>query len=563
MSKWKGSLISSAATNPSGTAYIGRADGKWSVQDQVQAKQANLWAKSINKPSVPTIGTATAGNSNASIVFTPSSDIGATGSLTYTATSSPGNLTGTSSSSPVIVNGLTNGTQYTFKLLATNSAGLISDASSDSNSTGVTYPDAPTIGTPIAGNGNVSVAFTAPSYTGGLPILNYTATSNPGGITGTGANSPILVSGLNTSTFYTFTVTATNAYGTSVPSTASDSVRPGIPPGSLFTAIDSTSPPFIAYHWRDYGPENNVSNPSILPAGTGTTVGTNKTGDIVAVGSSGVSYANFFSAYTYNGQFGAKYASPSPNIEYTINQVLFSPVADILVLAVQYNPFLVAYPFTYASGIGTKYANPATKPDYVCADAAFTTTGNTLIGCGPSASPYVYAYPWNNGFGTRYADPATLPPGNCRGISINAANSMVALATDPSPYLQVYNWSNGFGTKIADPSTLPSSLSFDIKFGPGDGTITVTTSDSPYVHSYVWSNSTGFGSKLANPATLPSAGVNKIAFHASGEYVALATNAVIPGGINTYRWSSSGFGTKYNSPGNVSAPSRDVHFGSI
>ena len=66
-----------------------------------------------------------------------------------------------------------------------------------------------------------SVTFTAPgAYAGST----YTATSSPGGFTGTSASSPITVSGLSENTAYTFTVTATNATGTSGPSAASNSI---------------------------------------------------------------------------------------------------------------------------------------------------------------------------------------------------------------------------------------------------------------------------------------------------------------------------------------------------
>ena len=52
---------------------------------------------------------------------------------------------------------------------------------------GATVPGAPTIGTATAGNAQATVTFTAPGSNGGSPILDYRATSSPGGITATAA----------------------------------------------------------------------------------------------------------------------------------------------------------------------------------------------------------------------------------------------------------------------------------------------------------------------------------------------------------------------------------------
>jgi len=93
---------------------------------------------------------------------------------------------------------------------------------------GLLAPNAPTIGTATAGAGSASVAFTAPSNVGGSAITSYTAISSPGGITGTAASSPVTVSGLTNGTAYTFTVVATNSYGPSASSAASNSVTPAV-----------------------------------------------------------------------------------------------------------------------------------------------------------------------------------------------------------------------------------------------------------------------------------------------------------------------------------------------
>lgn len=191
------------------------------------------------------VGTSTA--SGASGSATPKADqtitfvnpgarnFGTTPTLTATSTSS---LMVTFSSSTTGVCTITSGGVLTFVTAGscTIDADQAGNASTNAASTvsrtftvNAVVPGAPTIGTATAGDTQADVSFTAPASNGGATITGYTVTSNPGGFTGTGAGSPITVTGLTNGVSYTFTVTATNSAGTGGASGVSNSITPASP----------------------------------------------------------------------------------------------------------------------------------------------------------------------------------------------------------------------------------------------------------------------------------------------------------------------------------------------
>lgn len=88
--------------------------------------------------------------------------------------------------------------------------------------------DAPTAPVASGGDTQASVTFSAPGNTGGAPITQYYAVSNPGQITGNAASSPVTVTGLTNGTAYTFRVWALNSFGPSPYSGVSGSVTPDL-----------------------------------------------------------------------------------------------------------------------------------------------------------------------------------------------------------------------------------------------------------------------------------------------------------------------------------------------
>ena len=135
-----------------------------------------------------------------------------------------------SPTSPITISGLTNGVSYACAVTAANDAGT-SPASAVSELVtpeAPTAPDAPTIDSIAAGDGQVVIAVT-PGADNGLPITGYTAvcfnTISDSSIVSSSA-SPITVSGLNNGVSYVCLVSATNDIGSGPYSALSGPVIP-------------------------------------------------------------------------------------------------------------------------------------------------------------------------------------------------------------------------------------------------------------------------------------------------------------------------------------------------
>jgi len=105
-----------------GTAYTFRVVAT-NVAGNSAASAASLGVTPRTVPGAPTGVSGTVANASAVVSWTAPASNGGSDITGYTVTSSPGAFTCTSASSPCTVSALTNGTSYTFTVVATNSVG--------------------------------------------------------------------------------------------------------------------------------------------------------------------------------------------------------------------------------------------------------------------------------------------------------------------------------------------------------------------------------------------------------------------------------------------------------
>lgn len=128
------------------------------------------------------------------------------------------------SSSPIIVLNLAGGTSYSFTVTAINWVGNSTPTAPTAYILVGTVPQAPAIGTATIFNSTAAIITFTTGNTGGSIITGFTILSTPVTTTQNVQSSPYTMNGLVSGTTYTFTITALNANGASVPSAASNAI---------------------------------------------------------------------------------------------------------------------------------------------------------------------------------------------------------------------------------------------------------------------------------------------------------------------------------------------------
>ncbi len=370
--------------------------------------------------------------------------LGTTGSATGTIASVSAS---SGSSVTVTVSGITgNGTIK----LNLNGSTNISDAAGNSGvaayTSGSTHtvaiptaPDAPTIGTATAGDEQVSVAFTAPVNNGGSAITGYTVTSNPGGFTGGGngfTSSPITVSGLTNGTAYTFTVTATNAIGTSVQSGTSGSATPKGNQTITFTQPSS----------QNFGTSPTLTATATSATGTdGLTVAfsSSTTGVCTITSGGSLTFVTAGSCSIDADQAGDSATNPASTVSRTFTVNAVAPAAPTIGTATAGN--------TQAS---VTFSAPASTGGAAILAGGYTVTASPGGATGTGSSSPITVTGLTNGVSYTFTVTATNSAGT--GAASAASNSITPAA--PQTITFANPGAQNFGTSPTLTATSDSGL---------------------------------------------------------------------------------------------------------
>jgi HD-GYP domain-containing protein (c-di-GMP phosphodiesterase class II)/predicted phage tail protein len=419
-------------------------------------------------PAAPTGVSGLSGDTQVTLSWTAPSSDGGSPVTGYQVIPSIGGVAQTPTNFPSAattesVGGLTNGTSYTFTVVAINSAGDSPASSPSAAVTPATTPSAPTGVTGVPGDSQVTLSWTAPALDGGSPVTGYivvpylgVASEPPTTFSSTATTETI--GGLTNGSTYTFVVTAINGAGDSPASVASSGITPATVPTAPSGVTGLSGNGDVALSWS--APSDNggatitgyLVTPSIAGvAQSPTFFGSPSTAETVGSLTNGTAYT--FTVVGINSAGDSPASSPSAAITPATvptapsgvtgtagdGQVSLSWTAPASDGGAAVTGYIVTSYFNGVAQNATDFSSAATTEtvDYLLDDHAYTFTVVALnsAGSSPASAPSAALTP---------EAPSSLTDVDGNGVpgQIETGDKIVVVFnTPPSPSAFCSSWS--------------------------------------------------------------------------------------------------------------------------
>ncbi|MCD9024643.1 S-layer homology domain-containing protein [Cohnella silvisoli] len=231
-----------------GTNYYFTVRANNNGADGAASNEVSATPKTI--PEAPTAVTATTASGQATIDFFAPANDGGSSITSYTVIASPGNQRATGATSPIVITGLSNGTSYTFTVIATNSEG---NSPPSAPSSAVTHPiGVPVLQAPTIGDAQLTLNWGAVNDVTGYQIYKSTVPGTYGAAVDSVSSNThsYTVTGLRNGTTYYFTIRAMNGVIEGAASNEEGAIPvrwsgPGAPLGTFAGGIGIEEDPYL------------------------------------------------------------------------------------------------------------------------------------------------------------------------------------------------------------------------------------------------------------------------------------------------------------------------------